>query len=254
MLTLEKVKLHKGSFTLDVENLSIGEGESIAVMGISGSGKTTLLEVLSGLEKVDEGKVSIEESMSFGYQNPYLQFFTEKVSSEILFGKGKVGKAEGKEIVKNALSDFLLPPSYGEKSPYELSGGEARRVLLASLSSDDRDCLFLDECLSGLDEEGETVLKDLLSRRKNSGKTTIFTSHDPDFSVLADRLLIIQKGRLAYDGNPRDILSSTARASEFGLNPTYYAMIAEDIGLSGILSQDELVDAIINEREGSHEN
>ena len=253
MLTLEKVKLKKGSFLLDVDKLNIGSGETIAVMGISGSGKTTLLEVLSGLASVDEGKASSDGSFSFGYQNPYLQFFTEKVSSEILFNKGKIGRIEGKEIVDHALSDFLLDPSYGSKSPYELSGGEARRVLLASLASDDVDYLFLDECLSGLDEEGELSLRRLLSRRRDYGKTTVFTSHDPDFSSLADRLLVMKSGKLVHDGNPRDILSSSSRSAEFGLNPTYYAMIAENIGLSGILSKDELVEAIIRERKDLYE-
>lgn len=253
MLTLEKVKLKRGSFLLDVEDLHIDSGENIAVMGISGSGKTTLLEVLSGLEKVDEGNVTVHGSISFGYQNPYLQFFTEKVESEILFSKGKIGRKEGKEIVDDALSEFLLDPSYGSKSPYELSGGEARRVLLASLSSDDSDYLFLDECLSGLDEEGELALERLLSRRRDSGKTTVFTSHDPDFSALADRLIVMKSGKLVYDGNPRDILSSSSRAAEFGLNPTYYATIAENIGIAGILSEDELVEAIIRERKDSYE-
>ena len=245
MLSLENVKLKHGEFLLDVESLRIDEGETVAVMGISGSGKTTLLEILSGLEKADEGTVHSPSSMSFGYQNPYLQFFTEKVSSEILFSKGKLDRKTSSEIVSRALGEFMLPSSYGEKSPYELSGGEARRVLLASLSSDDREYLFLDECLAGLDEMGEDTLERLLERRRNAGRCTIYTSHDPDFSALADRLLVMQSGKLVYDGNPRNVLSSSSRAEEFGLNPTYYASIAESIGLSGILSRKELVEAIV---------
>ena len=253
MLSLENVKLRHGSFLLDVDSLQIEDGETIAVMGISGSGKTTLLEILSGLEKADEGEVHLPDEMSFGYQNPYLQFFTEKVSSEILFSKGKLDRKTSQEIVSKALGEFMLPSSYGEKSPYELSGGEARRVLLASLSSDDRKYLFLDECLAGLDEKGETTLENLLESRRASGKCTIYTSHDPDFSALADRLLVMQSGKLVYDGNPRDVLSSSAKAVEFGLNPTYYASIAESMGLSGILCRDELVDAIIKSREAGNE-
>ena len=170
MLTLEKVKLKRGEFLLDVPYLTVDRGETIAVMGISGSGKTTLLEVLSGLETVDEGNVKLDGSVSFGYQNPYLQFFTEKASSEILFGKGKLKSREASALVEKALSEFLLDSSYADKSPYELSGGEARRVLLASLTSVESDHLFLDECLSGLDEEGEKALRELLERRRKSGK------------------------------------------------------------------------------------
>ena len=97
-----------------------------------------------------------------------------------------------------------------------------------------------------MDEEGEKRLTELLERRKNEGRTTVFTSHDPDFSALSDRLIIMKDGRILYDGNPRKVLSSSEEAARFGLLPTYWAEIAEGMKLGrNIMKREELRDAIL---------
>lgn len=249
MLALSDVRLKKGEFRLDVGSLLIEDGETVAVMGLSGSGKTTLLEVLSGLEKPDEGHVEIDGSIAFGYQNPYLQFFTESVSSEILFAMDRKKRRRGEPIVRSALARFSLDyGKYAKRSPYELSGGEARRVLLAALVAEDRDILLLDECLSGLDEDGEGTLCALLDERRKSGKTTVFSSHSSDFSAKAERLLVVSSGTIVYDGPSSNVLSHPSVAASYGLRATFDAEIAEALGIDPPESRSALEDAILARR------
>lgn len=245
MLRARNIEKVLSSFSLSIPSLEIEKGETVAIMGLSGSGKTTAMEILSSLESPDKGTVELEGGMFFIYQNPFLEFFTESVEEELLFG---LDRRKALSRINEALSFFGLEHSlYMKKSPYELSGGEAIRVLLAASYLKDPEYLFLDEPLSSLDEDGVDFLSDYLEKRREEGKTTIFSSHDVDYSLKAERLLVFSEGRVIHDGPTTSLLDSW-RLEEFGFYPGFYAK-ASGYFRTPISSMEELI-AIVEERRG----
>ena len=233
-----KIRVSLGSFTLDVE-LEVAEGELLAVLGPNGSGKTTLLRTLSGLLPIDEGRISIDDnvvddpstdtfvppekrSVGVVFQD-YLLFGHLSALDNVAFGLRErgVGRSAARELALRLLNEVGVINEAAR--PGELSGGQAQRVALARALAPEPMLLLLDEPLAALDVQTRVDtrrhLRDVLGR---FGGARVLVTHDPiDAVTLADRLLIVENGRLVQQGRPDEVLNnpkSTYVAELAGVN------------------------------------
>lgn len=208
-------------------NLSIQDGEWIAVMGTTGSGKSTLLQHLNGLLKPDNGEVIVNgtnihssrsvlrqarREVGLVFQYPEHQLFGSKVFEEVAYGPENYGleKIEVEIRVMAAMAAVGLDyDRYKDRSPHELSGGEKRRVALAGVLAVHPRVIALDEPTAGLDYDGKAMLVKTMTRlNRESGITVVWVTHEiTEIAHLADRLLVIDKGRVALDGPVREVLA-----------------------------------------------
>ena len=213
-------KLHgsHGDMHLDV-NLEIQKGEFVALMGESGSGKTTLLRVLAGLEKA-EGDINVEDVLWLGNQKilppqqreigfvfqDYALFDNMSVEENLLFVN------DDKTLAKRLLEMTELT-GLASRNVKGLSGGQKQRVSLCRAMMKKPKLLLMDEPLSALDPVMRTKLQDeILKLHKTFGTTTIMVSHDTDVSYhLADRILVLDHGKIVADGSPKEILVKTTK-------------------------------------------
>jgi len=208
-------------------DLAIEKGERIALLGANGSGKSTLMRLLDGLYFATKGRVSVfgtalsEQGMQddetafafrrrvgFVFQNPDVQLFCPTVFDEVAFGPLQLGlsKEEVMERVSAALKEFSIE-HLKDRSPFRLSGGEKKRVALASVLILDPEILLLDEPTAALDPKSTSDVVDFLVQCRGSKRTVITATHDLDIvEDIADRCIVMQSGRVVASGNPADIL------------------------------------------------
>ncbi|MGM0754359.1 MAG: energy-coupling factor ABC transporter ATP-binding protein [Bacillota bacterium] len=220
-------------------NLSIPAGQFLAVIGHTGSGKSTLLQHLNGLLKPTEGLVQVGEyqvkakqkakslkpvrqKVGIVFQFPEHQLFEETVLKDICYGPMNFGVPEeeairrAKElIVKVGLSEEVL-----QKSPFDLSGGQMRRVAIAGVLAMNPEVIVLDEPTAGLDPRGQREIMDMFyTLHKEKGLTTILVTHSmEDAAHYAEEIVIMQKGRLKKQGSPEEIFSQADELFEMGLD------------------------------------
>lgn len=222
---------------LDNINLEINSGETLAVIGHTGSGKSTLIQHLNGLFKADSGEVffngkdiwedkknirNIRFKIGLCFQYPEYQLFEETVYKDIAFGPKNMGLDE-KEIdrrVRQSLEYMGLPERYLERSPFELSGGQKRKVALAGILAVEPEILVLDEPTAGLDPKARNNLFSLIENyKKQSGSTVVFVSHSmEDVARLADRIIVINDGKVAMQGSVDEVFSRADELLKMGLN------------------------------------
>ena len=217
-----------GSATKDVladVNLEIGTAEFLALIGPSGSGKTTLMQHLTGLLKPDKGTILIEGSdlwakevsqtqtrrrIGLVFQFPETQLFEETVYDDVAFGPRNLDLPE--DEVKRRAIDAIEAVSldfgqFKDRSPIHLSAGEKRRVAIAGVLAMKPDVLVLDEPTVGLDYRGSKAVLGALREFQAQGKSLLLISHDLDLVVsLVERIVLINDGRIVYDGPKRDLL------------------------------------------------
>ena len=217
-------------------NLNIEEGEIVAIIGHTGSGKSTLIQHMNGLFKADRGKVyykgtdiwenkknirNIRFKIGLCFQYPEYQLFEETVFKDIAFGPKNMGLSEEeiKQRVLNAAKYMEIPEEYLDMSPFDLSGGEKRRVAMAGILAVDPDVLVLDEPTSGLDPKGRETLFNIINNyQQQTGKTVIFVSHSmEDVAKIAQRVLVISKGTIAMQGSVDEIFSRADELLGMGL-------------------------------------
>jgi len=209
-------------------NLSITEKhEFIALVGHTGSGKSTLAKHMNALIFPTSGSLeifgniitskrnknikynSIRKKVGLVFQFPEYQLFEETVEKDIMFGplNFKISVEEAKRLAKEALNLVGLDDSYLKRNPYNLSGGEKKRVSIAGILAMDPEILVLDEPTSGLDPAGKRVLMDLFKDiKQKTGKTVVIITHDMDLVYqYFNRVLVMNDSRLIYDGNPDDL-------------------------------------------------
>ncbi|NHI88886.1 MAG: ABC transporter ATP-binding protein [Candidatus Thorarchaeota archaeon] len=226
MILLEDVHFaYDGLYTaLQGVSLQIDDGERIAVMGSNGAGKTTLVKHLNGLLRPDRGRVILdgvdtkhysvaELSREIGLvmQNPDHQLFLETVEREILFSLDNLGysKEESKERCMRTLNDLGLE-GLAERSPFTLSGGERKRVALASVLATEPRVLSLDEPTIGQDARQKDKLASMLSELNEKGKTVLVVTHDIEFVIENfPRTVAMADGRIVADGPTNSVLSNT---------------------------------------------
>ena len=185
---------------LDNVSLNIEDGSFVALVGETGSGKSTLVQHLNALLLPDNGTIDVNEytivskkrknkhlhdirkHIGLIFQFPEYQLFEETVLKDVAFGRKNFGvkEAEALEKAKEALKLVKIDESYYERTPFELSGGERRRVAIAGILALDPDVLVLDEPTAGLDYEGSKYVMDLVKGLNNKGKTIILVTHDMD--------------------------------------------------------------------------
>jgi len=210
-------------------NLEIEKGEFIGLIGHTGCGKTTLIQHLNGLLTPTSGRVYIEgldihqkgvnlklirQKIGLVFQYPENQLFEETVFEEIAFGPKKLGLAEEeiKKRVYEALEMVDLDFSYAERSPFSLSGGEMRRVALASILSIKPQMLVLDEPTANLDPQGRNrILSEIKAIYDNYRITILLVSHNMEkIAEMVKRILVMNKGEIILDGSPREIFTQQA--------------------------------------------
>jgi energy-coupling factor transporter ATP-binding protein EcfA2 len=192
-------------------NLDAVGGDTVAVVGNSGSGKTTMGLLLAGLEKPKYGKIthgsgdSDETRIGYLMQFPESQFFSDNVRDEVGFAIANQGLASDKidEKVKLSLSEVGLDfASYADRSPFMLSGGEQRRIAVASTLIIDPQIIILDEPTVALDWNSSLQLQRLLVRLRRGGRLLVILSHEFDFlSRIATHFLLLSKGRICWSGS-----------------------------------------------------
>ena len=210
-------------------SLTINDGEFVAIMGQNGAGKTTLVKHFNGLLKPSSGSVrvdgvettkttiaSLSKTVGFVFQNPDHQLFSETVEEEIAFALKNFGFEP--EIIKKQVTwalSLLSLEQYLKTSPFMLSGGERKRVALASVLAWDPQILILDEPTIGQDHEQKEKLRQFIMQLQTQGKTIVIVTHDVEFVAECNpRVILMKEGRIVADGGGRDILTNTEALAE----------------------------------------
>lgn len=229
-------------------NLAVDAGELIAIIGHGGSGKSTLALLLAGLFVPGSGTVTIGDGnippeqlfreVGLVFQYPEHQLFAQNVFEEVAFGARNAGVAEDYLPIKvrQALETVGLDPDqYWYSSPFELSGGQKRRVCIASLLAIDPGIVILDEPTAGLDAVGKKWMKALISSLNQQGKTVIWISHDmSEVAELARRVIVLEQGRIILDGDTADIFSCEDQLAASGLEIPHAARLVRELKAKGV--------------------
>ncbi len=218
-------------------NISVEKGEFIGIIGHTGSGKSTLVQHLNGLLKPSTGKVLLDGQdihsdksvtrqarfkVGLCFQYPEYQLFESTVYEDIAFGPKnmKLSKEEIKERVLTAAEFVGVRKDMLEKSPFDLSGGEKRRVAIAGVMAMQPEILILDEPSAGLDPNGRKVISEMIEQyRKSTGSTVIVVSHSmEDVAESADKVLVMNRGKVEYFTSVDEVFSNARHLVEIGLN------------------------------------
>jgi cobalt/nickel transport system ATP-binding protein len=212
-------------------SLQVRAGERIALLGANGSGKSTLLRLLDGLHFASRGSVRFrgraltetaleDDSFALGFrrqvglvfQNPDIQLFNPTVFDEVAFGPLQLGWGREQIIARvHETLEWIGAAHLKERAPYRLSGGEKKRVALASVVVLDPDVLLLDEPTAMLDPHSQSQVIDLLESWNNGHKTIITATHQLDvLSEIADRAVVLEHGTVVADAAPAEVLANTA--------------------------------------------
>ncbi len=225
-------------------DLAIYEGEFLGVMGRTGSGKSTLIQHLNGLLKPTSGQVLLrgediwasKEStrqarfqVGLVFQYPEYQLFEETVYKDIAFGPRNMGLDDGEidRRVRQAAAFVELPESVLEQSPFDLSGGQKRRVAIAGVIAMEPSVLILDEPTAGLDPVGtEHILGNIRDYHRSKNATVIIVSHSmEEMARTAERLVVVHDGRIPLQGPPREIFAHGEELEEMGLGVPQMARV-----------------------------
>ena len=226
------------SVALDDVSFTAEDGQFIGIIGHTGSGKSTLLQHLNGLLKPDEGTVTvgnvditqpgismveIRKRIGLVFQYPEYQLFEETVAKDVAFGPKNLGLSETEieERVKEAIELVGLDyETVKDRSPFELSGGQKRRVAIAGVVAMRPEVLILDEPTAGLDPKAhKDVLNMVEEVHRRTGNITIFVSHNmADIARLSDKILVIHNGKLVTKGSPKEVFSQKETLRSVGLD------------------------------------
>ena len=194
---------------LDDVSLSIADGQCVLIAGANGSGKSLLMKLIAKLEKPTKGSVETSEDVGLVFQDADAQILADTPLEDVMFGlrRGKkLSKEEAKDKAIKALSDVGLSEKANSPSHF-LSGGEKRRLAVASVMALGRRILILDEVYSNLDYPGVKSVNSLIERLKKEGLTIIILSHELEKCIdLCDRFIVLDKGKLVFDGKTSQTL------------------------------------------------
>ncbi len=255
---------------LDQVNLNIQDGEFIALVGHTGCGKSTLVQHLNGLLKPTSGQVLIDgqdihqeqinrkqlcQRVGLVFQYPEYQLFEETVEKDIAFGPKNMGLPENKihdRVIQAMSMVHLNPETIASKNPFELSGGQMRRVAIAGVLAMQPQTLVLDEPAAGLDPKGRDQILSIIREMHDQGKTILMVSHSmDDIADLATRIVVMQDGTILAEGSPRDIFSQEDIIQQAGLSVPEAAQLCRKLRAHGLdipanlYTHSEVRDAII---------
>ena len=238
---------------LEDVSLTIEDGELIGLLGHTGSGKTTLVQHLNGLLKPTSGRVVVDglditekgvsllevrRRVGLVFQYPEYQLFEETVARDVAFGPRNLGLSEQEvdERVRYALQEVgLVYDEIAERSPFELSGGQMRRVAIAGVLAMRPGTLILDEPTAGLDPAGRrSILGMIRELHAAGGLTVVMVSHNmDDISSLATRLVVMSRGRMVLTGTPREVFQHRELLSSIGLGIPQAAELTQQLIAEG---------------------
>ncbi len=222
---------------IDDINLKIEENEFIGLIGHTGSGKSTFIQHLNGLLKPSSGEIIVDgmkvdksssnltelrKKIGLVFQYPEYQLFEETIERDIAFGPGNLDLSE-EEVLRRVRSSMdsvgLDYETYKDKSPFELSGGLKRRVAIAGVLAMEPKVLILDEPTAGLDPRGrDEILSEIKSIHEKRKITVILVSHSmEDVAKIAERIIVMDKGKVFLDSNPREIFRNEDKLLSVGL-------------------------------------
>ncbi|MCR5416602.1 MAG: energy-coupling factor transporter ATPase [Pseudobutyrivibrio sp.] len=237
---------------LDDVSLTIKKGEFIGIIGHTGSGKSTLVQHLNGLMRATEGHIyfngqdiydkdydirSLRTQVGMVFQYPEHQLFETTVFKDVQFGPKNQGLDEKEQIKRayEALTLVKLPDEFYLASPFELSGGQKRRAAIAGVIAMKPSVLILDEPTAGLDPRGRDEILGLISdMHEKRGDTVILVSHSmEDVANYVDRIIVMDNGRPAYDGAPKDVFSHYKELEKMGLAAPQVTYVMNDLKAQG---------------------
>ena len=257
-------------------NIEVMPGEFLGIIGHTGSGKSTLIQHLNGLLKPTEGHVYLEGKdiwaepkkirqvrfqVGLVFQYPEYQLFEETVYKDIAFGPGNMGldKAEIDRRVREAAAFVGLDEALLDKSPFELSGGQKRRVAIAGVIAMEPKVLILDEPTAGLDPVGrEMILRQIRNYHKERGTTVVLVSHSmEEIAQNVDRIVVLKGAKNYMDGTPREVFARAEELEAVGLDVpqvTKVAMALRRRGLdidTAVYTVEELKNALLRLKGGN---
>ena len=234
-------------------SLDISDGEFVGLIGHTGSGKSTLIQHLNGLIKPTEGEITVNgiSTLSKGsqlkelrcevglvFQYPEYQLFEETVFLDIAFGPKNLGLSDDeiKERVFSAMKSVGLSPELMDKSPFNLSGGQKRRVAIAGVLAMKPKVLILDEPAAGLDPSGrKEILSEIRKLYDEEKMTIILVSHSmEDIANVAERIVVMAEGEVKMDGNPSEIFSHSELLKSLGLDVPQVSSLVEELRKRGV--------------------
>lgn len=230
---------------LDGVNLTVRDGETVGIIGATGSGKSTLVQHLNALIKVESGSVKVGEidltqkrfdklklrkTVGMLFQYPEYQLFEETCLKDVMFGPKNFGfsKEEAEKMAEAAIRAVGLDfDAVKDREPFNLSGGQKRRLAIAGVIAARPEILILDEPTSGLDPVGKREMLDLIKSLKETFvKTVVIISHNMDeIAEYCDRAIVLQNGKVVYDVTPRELFS-TREIEKLSLGLPHVANIA----------------------------
>ena len=234
-------------------NLEIEDGEFVGLIGHTGSGKSTLIQHLNGLIKASAGELyyngeniysqgydmkQLRSKVGLVFQYPEHQLFEVDVLTDVCFGPKNQGLSseEAEARAKKALEQVGLDPFYYKQSPFELSGGQKRRVAIAGVLAMEPEVLILDEPTAGLDPRGRDEILDQIDRlHRERHMTIILVSHSmEDVARYADRLIVMNHGQKVFDGAPKEVFRHYRELETMGLAAPQITYLVHDLKAKGI--------------------
>ena len=251
---------------IDNLNLDVKQGEFVAIIGHNGSGKSTLSKnlnailmptkgniLIDGNDTKDEEKLwDIRQTAGMVFQNPDNQIVATVVEEDVAFGPENLGIEPKliRERVKEALESVGIT-ELKDRQPHLLSGGQKQRVAIAGIIAMRPKCIIFDEATAMLDPSGRNeVLDTIIDLNKNYGITVILITHYMDEAAKADRIVVMDKGKLILDGKPRDVFSNVEKMKSIGLDVPQVTELSYELQKAGInidtriLDVNEMVNAI----------
>lgn len=233
-------------------NLEILDGQFIGLIGHTGSGKSTLVQHLNGLTRATGGRIyfngrdiysenfsmkELRSKVGLVFQYPEHQLFEIDVLTDVCFGPKNLGysKQEAEEKAKEALRMVGLGEEYYKRSPFELSGGQKRRVAIAGVLAMEPEVLILDEPTAGLDPRGrDEILDQISSLQKERGITVVLVSHSmEDVARYVDRIIVMNQGQVCFDGSTKEVFRHYRELEEIGLAAPQVTYLMQELKAKG---------------------
>ena len=233
-------------------NLEIPDGQFLGIIGHTGSGKSTLIQHLNGLIKATSGVIyyngeniyaegysmkKLRSHVGLVFQYPEYQLFEADVLSDVCFGPKNLGLSEEEVKMRSleALHQVGLKEKYYDKSPFDLSGGQKRRVAIAGILAMQPEVLILDEPTAGLDPKGrDDILDQIAKLHKERGITVILVSHSmEDVAKYVDRIIVMDHGCMKFDGEPKKVFEHYKELESIGLSAPQVTYVMQDLKEKG---------------------
>jgi len=253
IIKIENVKYkyakEDSDYAVDGVNLNIIKGQFTAIIGHNGSGKSTLAKLINSLLLPTEGRIfvknmdtsddsklwDIRQTAGMVFQNPDNQLVATIVEEDIAFGPENQG-VESSEIrrrVDDALNTVGMY-EYRKRPPHLLSGGQKQRIAIAGVLALNSDCIILDEPTAMLDPSGRIEVMETLKKLNSKGKTILLITHYMDEAVQADRVVVMDKGKIKLDGTPKEVFSNINEIKRFGLDVPQVTELAQVLRKEGV--------------------